>query len=65
MDTGVSDRFVDEIKETLRPGRSALFLVVRQSDLDATIAALRLFKGDVLQTTLPTEVEEALRQALD
>ena len=65
MDTGVNDRFVDEVKTTLRPGRSALFLVVRSSDLDATVAALRPFRGDVLQTTLPTEVEEAIEQALD
>ena len=65
MDTGVSDKFVDEVKTTLRPGRSALFLVVKQSDADATIAALRPFSGDVIQTTLPAEAEEALRQALD
>ena len=65
MDTGVSDRFVDEVKTTLRPGRSALFLVVRSSDLDATVAALRPFRGDVIQTTLPTEVEEAIEQALE
>jgi uncharacterized membrane protein len=65
LDAGVSDQFVDEVKETLRPGRSALFLVVKESDSDATLAALRPFRGDVIQTTLSTEAEEALRQALD
>ncbi len=65
LDTGVSDKFIDEVKKTLRPGRSALFLVVKESDADATLAALRPFRGDVIQTTLPTEAEEALRQALD
>ncbi len=65
LDTGVSDEFVDEVKKTLRPGRSALFLVVKESDADATLAALRPFQGDVIQTTLPSEIEEALRQALD
>jgi uncharacterized membrane protein len=65
MDTGVSGSFVDDVKSTLRPGRSALFLVVRSSDLDATVAALRPFRGDVIQTTMPTEVEEAIEQALD
>lgn len=64
MDTGVSAAFIDEVKKTLRPGRSALLLVVKQADLDATIAALRPFRGDVLQTTLGPEVEEAVRQAL-
>lgn len=64
MDTGVSAIFIDEVKKTLRPGRSALFLVVKQADADATIAALRQFKGDVIQTNLDSETEEALRQAL-
>ena len=64
LDRGVSSTFIDEVKTTLRPGRSALFLVVRQSDADATIAALRPFKGDVIQSTLDTEAEEALRRAL-
>jgi uncharacterized membrane protein len=63
--TGVDPDFVDDVKTTLRPGRSALFLVVKSSDADATLAALRQFKGDVLQTTLDSEQEEALRQALE
>jgi uncharacterized membrane protein len=65
LDRGVSSKFIDEVKTTLRPGRSALFLVVKQSDADATIAALRPYSGDVIQTTLDTEAEEALRNALD
>ena len=64
MGTGVSGDFVDEVKTTLRPGRSALFLVVKDSDADAVMAALRTYKGDIIQTTLDSEGEEALRQAL-
>ena len=65
LDTGVSADFIDDIKGTLTPGRSALFLVVKQADADAVIAALRDFRGEVIQTTLDSEAEEALRQALD
>ena len=64
LDRGVSADFIDDVKKTLRPGRSALFILVRQSDLDASIAALRPFRGDVIQTTLPTETEDALRAAI-
>jgi uncharacterized membrane protein len=64
LDRGVSDSFVDEVKTTLRPGRSALFLVVKSSNADATLAALRQFRGDLIQTTLDSEAEEALRDAL-
>ena len=63
--TGVDPDFVDDVKKTLRPGRSALFLVVKHTDADAVLAALRQFKGDVIQTTLDSEREEALRQALE
>ena len=63
--TGVDPDFVDDVKNTLRPGRSALFLVVKESEADATLAAIRPYRGDVIQTTLDTEREEALRQALD
>ena len=65
MDRGVTDAFVGEVKATLRPGRSALFLVVRESNAEAVLAALRQFRGDVIQTTLDSEAEEALRQALE
>jgi uncharacterized membrane protein len=64
MGTGVSGDFVDQVKTTLRPGRSALFLVVKGADADAVMAALRPYKGDVIQTTLDSEAEEALRAAL-
>jgi uncharacterized membrane protein len=64
LDTGVSGDFVDEVKKTLRPGRSALFLVVKEADADAVTAALRQFRGDVVQSTLTSEAEDALRQAL-
>jgi uncharacterized membrane protein len=64
LGTGVSGDFVNELKTTLRPGRSALFLVIREADADAVVAAMRPYRGEVVQTTLPTELEEALRQAL-
>ena len=64
LDRGVSRSFVNEVKETLQPGRSALFLVVKETEGDAAVAALRPFTGELIQTTLPEESEEALREAL-
>jgi len=64
LDTGVSGRFVDELKTSLTPGRSALFLVVKDAEVGALIASLRDFEGEVTQTTLDSEAEEALREAL-
>jgi uncharacterized membrane protein len=64
LDSGVSSAFIDDVKTTLRPGRSALFLVVKQAEADAVMAALRPYHGDVIQTTLDTDAEEALRDAI-
>ena len=63
--SGVERDFVNDVKETLTPGRSALFLVVKDSHAGAAIHALSQFHGDVIQTTLDTDAEEALRQALE
>jgi uncharacterized membrane protein len=64
LDRGVSASFIDDVKTTLAPGRSALFVVTKEVDADAVTAALRQFRGDVLQSTLSSEAEDALRQAL-
>jgi uncharacterized membrane protein len=64
LDKGVSPSFIADVKGTLTPGRSALFLVVREANVDATRAALDGLSGDVIQTTLDSEAEEELRRAL-
>jgi uncharacterized membrane protein len=64
MATGVEKKFVEDLKATLTPGRSALFLVVDLDDVEALIAALRPFRGELIQTTLPSDAEEELKQAL-
>ena len=64
LDRGVSSNFVDEVKSTIRPGRSALFLVVREADLNAVMPVVRDLRGDVVQSTLSEETEDALRRAL-
>jgi uncharacterized membrane protein len=60
----VDGNFVREVREDLRPGSSALFIVARESNLDAVIAALAPFQGTLRQTNLPSDVEESLRRAL-
>ena len=64
MGRGVSGDFVDEVKGTLTPGRSAVFLVVREADADAVVAGLRDYRGEVLQSTVSVELEDALKAAL-
>jgi uncharacterized membrane protein len=62
--TGVEKSFVNEVKEKLSPGRSALFLVIKEGSTDALIATLEPFKAEVIQTNLEADAEEELRRVL-
>lgn len=66
-DAGINDTFIREVADTLEHGTSALFLLVRRSDPDKVLEALKPFsgKGRVLQTTLTREKEERLRHSLE
>jgi len=61
---GVSKSFVKEVSDSMNENSSALFVIVRDSDPDLAIAALRPYKGKILQTTLAPEDEETLQRAL-
>jgi uncharacterized membrane protein len=63
MHSGVEGSFVDEVKEQLSVGKSALFLAVK-SGTSSVITALRPYSGEVIQTTLDGEAEEALKDAM-
>ena len=65
LDQGVDSGFVREVRESLRPGTSALFVVAREGNLDAVIPALEPYRGTVRQTNLSSDVEESLRRALE
>jgi len=60
---GVDGKFVDEVKENLKPGGSALFLLVSHGH-PAALDALKGHHGTVYQTTLPEDIEDRLRKAL-
>jgi uncharacterized membrane protein len=61
---GVDGKFVDDVREKIRPGHSALFVIVRDANADAALAAVRGMHGEVIQTSLDSEAEEELRRAL-
>ncbi len=63
-DLGIQKSFVKEVSESLKPDSSALFLIVRNANPNAVVAALRPYKGEVYHTSLPTEAEETLRRVL-
>ena len=64
-DIGIDDAFIKELGETITPGTSALFVLVRKSTPDKVLEELKGFKGKVLKTSLTADKEEALREVLD
>jgi uncharacterized membrane protein len=62
--SGVEGSFVQEVKEQLKPGTSALFLVVKSGSADQLAAALRPYTGKVIQTTVDDDLEDTLKAAL-
>ena len=63
-DLGVDRKFVEEVGAALKPGSSAIFILVREANPNAVVAALRPYRGTVYQTSLPSEAEEELRRLL-
>jgi uncharacterized membrane protein len=63
-DLGIQSKFVKQVGEDLTPGTSALFIIVRDANPNAAIAALKPYKGKVYQTSLPPEAEEEVRRIL-
>ncbi len=60
-DIGVDDKFIKEVSNTIEPGHSALFLLVRKATPDKLADELKKFDAKVLQTSLSKEDEEKLR----
>ncbi len=61
---GIDQAFIDNVSNDLQPGKSALFVMVREAAPEAVFAALEPFRGEVYYTHLPPDSEEALRRAL-
>lgn len=64
-DLGISDNFMKELGETITPGSSALFILVRKATPDKVLEALKGFKGKVLKTSLTMDREETLREVIE
>jgi uncharacterized membrane protein len=64
-DVGINDDFMKELAGTLKPGSSALFILVRKATPDKALEELRGVGGKIIQTSLSHEDEAKLQAALD
>lgn len=63
-DIGIDDNFIREIGDTIEPGTSAIFILVKKSTPDKVLDELSPFEGKVLRTSLSKEDEARLQAAL-
>jgi uncharacterized membrane protein len=62
--SGIDKQFQDQVRDMLKPGTSALFLVVEKVTPDKAVDALSQFGGTVLKSSLSKEAEAELQDAL-
>lgn len=63
-DYGINDDFIKQLGATLKPGTSALFLLVIKASPEKVIAEIEQYNPRVLQTSLSQEQEDNLRTML-
>jgi uncharacterized membrane protein len=63
-DEGVNDKLMKDLAGTLKPGSSALFVLVRKTTPDRIIEELADSGGTVLQSSLSHDDEAKLQVAL-
>lgn len=64
VDLGISKKFIKQVTDSLQPGTSAIFFVIRDGNPNALVGVLRPYKGEIYQDTLTSEDEETLRRVL-
>ncbi len=61
---GIDKQFQEQVRDQLKPGTSALFLVIEHATPDKAIAALEKYGGTVIKTSLSEEDTKKLQDAL-
>jgi len=61
---GIDKQFQDQVRDMLKPGTSALFLMVEKVTPDKAVEAMSKYGGTVLKTSLSKEGEKELQDAL-
>ena len=62
--SGLDKQFQDQVRDMLKPGTSALFLMVEKVTPDKAVEAMSKYGGTVLKTSLSKEGEKELQEAL-
>src|SRR5499426_676863 len=61
---GIGDDFVREVKELMKPGTSAIFVLDDEGDMDVILHAIRGLGGTVLKTNVDLERAKLIQSTL-
>ncbi|HYB30525.1 MAG TPA: DUF1269 domain-containing protein [Solirubrobacteraceae bacterium] len=61
---GIDKAFQEQVRDHVKPGTSALFMVIDQVTPDKAIAAMQKYGGTVIKTSLSEEDTKRLQEAL-
>ena len=61
---GIDKAFQQQVRDYLKPGTSALFMVIEKATPDKAIAALQQYGGTVIKTSLSDDDTKKLQDAL-
>jgi uncharacterized membrane protein len=64
-DVGISDSFINEVRDKVTPGTSALFLLTSDAVRDRVAEAMRGHDFEILATNLSADQEKQLREAFE
>lgn len=59
-DVGISDKFIDDVRESVVPGTSALFLLTSDAVIDEVVQAFAGHEHDLISTSMTADEEKAL-----
>jgi uncharacterized membrane protein len=62
IDMGISDRFIDDMKQKVTPGTSALFLLTDDTVDDRVLSALEEMQPELIASNLSADQEAKLRE---
>ena len=62
--SGIDKEFQEQVRDLMKPGTSALFMIIDKATPDKAIEAMSKYGGTVLKTSLSKEAEAELQKAL-
>lgn len=61
---GIDEAFQQQVRDYVKPGTSALFMIIEKATPDKAVAALEQYGGTVIRTSLSDEDTAKLQEAL-